>query len=544
MREGASGVVSGRITETKRGYTIQVELVSDDGRVLVRPTATAASSADVLAALAALGERLRESIAASRQSPAALRPVTTSSLEALIAYTEGDRLRYNALDPRAAVPYYERAIQLDSTFAMAYSQLGGAWNELGSAAPTGDTIVNLWRTAVRFADGLGPRELLAIRDRMIFATSGDPATKFDRAVLLYQNHLRLYPDDGPALQNLSWYLKHVGRWIDSEAPALRALRTGYATPRLYDELVLAQIAAGKFTDAERSLGAWRDRFGPSQLWYRDAFRLTAAKRDYAAGDSLTVEATRDRTWNVRPGRLPIATLAIRGRLREAEALYTTAMAMHNQGDNHGASIREASWFAVMRASVTGDTARSLAMLREVLRTHLVPASRSYSGATYTYRDVGRHLALLGDTAGARAMLASLQRNWYIYRYDYHIRGLIHVAAGRFSEAITELREMRFSSGHLPPLGRAYEAVGAIDSAIAVYERFLVEPDPDSPLWDAVFLVDVLERLGHLYAARGDHGLAAARYGLVAEVLREADPELRGRAQRARDLAADARGARR
>src|SRR5688500_5489830 len=143
------------------------------------------------------------------------------------------------------------------------------------------------------------------------------------------------PDDGLALENLSWYLKHVGRWIDSEAPALQALQTGYATPRLYDELVLAQLAAGKFTDAQRSLGAWRDRFGPSQLWYRDAFRLAAAKRDYEAGDSLTSEATRDRTWNVRPGRLPIATLAIRGRLREAEALYAAAMATHDQAGNHG-----------------------------------------------------------------------------------------------------------------------------------------------------------------------------------------------------------------
>jgi len=541
MREGAFGVVSGRIAETKRGYTIHLELVRDDGRVLVRPTATAASSADLLAALATLGERLQESMPARGRSRSALRPVTTSSLEALIAYTEGDRLRYNGLDPRAAVPYYERAIQLDSTFAMAYAQLGGAWNELGSAAPTADTIGKLWSTAGRFASGLGPRELLAIRDRVLFATPGDEATKFDRAVELYQNHVRLYPDDGLALQNLSWYLKHVGRWIDSEAPALQALQTGYATPRLYDELVLAQIAAGKVIDAERSLGAWRDRFGPSQLWYRDAFRLAAAKRDYAGGDSLTAEATRDRTWSVQPGRLPIATLAIRGRLREAEALYAASMAMHDEAGNHGSSIREASWFAVMRASVTGDTARSLAMLHEVLRTHLLPASRSYSGTTYTYRDVGRHLALLGDTAGARAMLASLQRNWYIYRYDYHIRGLIHAAAGRFPEAIAELREMRFSSGHLPPLGRAYEVVGAIDSAIAVYERFLVEPDPDSPLWDAIFLVHVLERLGDLYLSIGENALAAARYGLIAEMLRNADPELQGRAQRARELAAVARG---
>jgi tetratricopeptide (TPR) repeat protein len=454
----------------------------------------------------------------------------------LIAYTEADRLRYNALDPRAAVPYYERAIQLDSTFAMAYRQLAGAWNESGSAMPTPDTVVKLWRTALRFAHGLAPRELLAVQDGMIFAGPGERATKFDEAVRLYQDYLRLHPDDGPALQNLSWYLKHVGRWSDSEGPALQAIRTGYEAPQLYDELVLAQIASRKFEDAERSLRAWRDRFGPSQLWYRDAFRLAAARRDYAAGDSLTAEARRDRTWNVRPGRLPVFTLAIRGRLREAEALHASEVAKLERGGNDGALIREASWFAAIRAGVTGDTAGSLAMLHDVLRRH-PPASLSHSAATHVYKDAGRHLALLGDTAGARMMLASLQSNWYFYRWDYSLRGLIHVAAGRHLEGITELREVRYSSGHLPPLGRAYEAVGATDSAIAVYERFLVQPDPDSPGWDAVFLVHVLERLGDLYVSRGEKTLAAARYGLVAEILRAADPELQWRARRARDLAA-------
>lgn len=139
------------------------------------------------------------------------------------------------------------------------------------------------------------------------------------------------------------------------------------------------------------------------------------------------------------------------------------------------------------------------------------------------------------------MLASLQSNWYIYRWDYYLRGLIHVAAGRHSDAIAELREVQFGSGHLPPLGRAYEAVGAADSAIAVYERFLVQQDPDSPAWDPVFLVHVLERLGDLYHSRGENALATARYGLVAELLRDADPELQWRAQRARELAARAAG---
>jgi serine/threonine-protein kinase len=536
MREGASAVVSGKITKIDSIQTILIEVVRDDGRLLLRSNTMAPSSAQLLAAFATIGERVRQSIGAGGHSRAALQPVTTSSLEALIAYTEGDRLRYNALDPRAAVPYYERAIQLDSTFAMAYSQLGGAWNELGSATPARDTVVNLWRTAIRFRDGLAPQELLAIQDRMIFASPGDPATKFDDAVRLYQRYIRLHPDDGPALQNLSWYLKHIGRWADSEAPALQAIRTGYAVPGVYDELVIAQIAGGKFQDAQRSLQTWRARFGPSELWYRDAFRLAAARRDYAATDSLTAQATRDSTWNVRPGRLPVLTLAIRGRLREAEALHMKAMTTLEQASNYGALIREASWFAAIRAGVTGDTAGTLAMLQEVLRRH-PPATLSPSAATHVYKDVGRHLALLGDTAGARAMLASLQSNWYVYRWDYCLRGLIHLAAGRHADAIRELRDVRFSSGHLPSLGRAYEAAGASDSAIAVYERFLAQPDPDSPAWDAVFLVHVLERLGDLYASRGETRLAAARYQLVAEVLRDADPELAWRARRARDRAA-------
>lgn len=536
-REGGEGVITGRITQSDSGFSLGIELVRADGRVIARPGAVAKSPADVLAALAAIGESVLDHIATGEMPRASdLRPVTTSSLEALIAYTEGDRLRYNALDVRAAVRYYERAIQLDSTFAMAYSQLGGAWNALGSAAPGQDTIVKLWRTAIRFADGLAPHEMLAIQDRMIFAGQGEQASKFEAAVKLYQDYLRLHPDDGSALQSLSWYLKHVGQWIESETPALRAIDIGYIAPGVYDELVLAQIAAGKHDDAARALRDWRDRHGPSQLWYRDAFRLASARRDYAAADSLTAEALRDRTWNVQPNRLPLIALLIRGRVREADSAYSHAARRFEASGQLGSLLRETSWFAVMRAGATGDTTTSLALLHEVLRRH-PPATLSASNNAHTYKDAGRHLAVLGDTAGARIMLQSLQSNWYIYRLDYSIRGLIHHAAGRWDDAIRELRYVQFGSGHLPALGQAYEAVGATDSAVAAYELFLTQQDPDSPAWDAVYLADVLERLGAIHAARGQAALAEERFLLLERIWAEADAELKGRADRARERAA-------
>ena len=52
-----------------------------------------------------------------------LEQATTSSLEALKAYSLGLR-KYNTKDTAAALPYFQRAIQLDANFAMGYNAVG------------------------------------------------------------------------------------------------------------------------------------------------------------------------------------------------------------------------------------------------------------------------------------------------------------------------------------------------------------------------------------------------------------------------------------
>jgi eukaryotic-like serine/threonine-protein kinase len=63
--------------------------------------------------------------------------VTTSSLEALKAYTPGDE-QHNHSEELAAIPFYKRAVELDPNFAMAYARLGTIYSNLNQPfAPSG-----------------------------------------------------------------------------------------------------------------------------------------------------------------------------------------------------------------------------------------------------------------------------------------------------------------------------------------------------------------------------------------------------------------------
>jgi tetratricopeptide (TPR) repeat protein len=88
-------------------------------------------------------------------------------------------------------------------------------------------------------------------------------------------------------------------------------------------------------------------------------------------------------------------------------------------------------------------------------------------------------------------------------------------------------------GDRPELARAYEALGALDSAITVYERYLAARSLNRTAADAFELGPALERLGRLYESRGDSARAAVYYRRLAELWRGADAALRPRAEAAR-----------
>jgi eukaryotic-like serine/threonine-protein kinase len=88
----------------------------------------------VLNALHSAATKLRgqlgESLGMVQKYDMSLSMATTSSLDALKALTLGDA-KHNMGDELGAIPDYQRAVEIDPNFAMAYARLGAVYNNLG-----------------------------------------------------------------------------------------------------------------------------------------------------------------------------------------------------------------------------------------------------------------------------------------------------------------------------------------------------------------------------------------------------------------------------
>src|SRR5271163_2738455 len=124
QRAGSKAYITGAIASLGSEYVLGLKAVNcQSGNLLAQEQVTAPSREKVLNALGAAASKLRgelgESLATVQKLDVPLSEATTSSLEALKAYSLGEKeAAQNSLS--AALPYYQRAIELDPGFAMGY----------------------------------------------------------------------------------------------------------------------------------------------------------------------------------------------------------------------------------------------------------------------------------------------------------------------------------------------------------------------------------------------------------------------------------------
>ena len=148
QRAQSKAYIAGSIATLGSEYVLGLKAVNcQSGDTLAQEQVTAASKEKVLDALGEAASKLRgelgESLATVQKFDVPLSEATTSSLEALKAYSLGEK----AHGTSAAPPYHQRAIELDPNFAMGYAGLGVDYLILGETGRASEYFTKAFRLA-------------------------------------------------------------------------------------------------------------------------------------------------------------------------------------------------------------------------------------------------------------------------------------------------------------------------------------------------------------------------------------------------------------
>ncbi|MFL6416299.1 MAG: protein kinase domain-containing protein [Bryobacteraceae bacterium] len=148
-RTGSAAVVNGSLDSLGSRYALALSVTNcgtDD--VILADQVQGERKENVATALVQLTARLG---VLARKSPEAFKPssiplveATTSSLEALKAYSAG-RTAISTKSPRAALDLFKRAVSLDPQFAIAHSFVGSTYAGLVDGVLAKQEIINGWK---------------------------------------------------------------------------------------------------------------------------------------------------------------------------------------------------------------------------------------------------------------------------------------------------------------------------------------------------------------------------------------------------------------
>jgi serine/threonine protein kinase/tetratricopeptide (TPR) repeat protein len=155
-RTGGAAVLEGSIASLGSRYVLGLRAKTcRTGDVLDEEQVQAERKEDVLNALSQMAAKFRtrigESLATVEKHSAPLAEATTSSLEALRAYSIGRRVS-SSNGAVLAVPSFQRAIQLDPKFAMAYADLSLKYSNMGESALSAEKTREAYRLRDRASD--------------------------------------------------------------------------------------------------------------------------------------------------------------------------------------------------------------------------------------------------------------------------------------------------------------------------------------------------------------------------------------------------------
>jgi len=249
QRTGSKAYIAGSIANLGSQYVLGLKVVNClSGDVLAQEQATAASKEKVLDALGEASSKVRgglgESLASVQKFDVSLEQATTSSLEALQAYTLGEKT-VRQKGPAAALPYHQRAIQLDPNFAEGFSSVGTDYESEGEPGRASE----YYAKAFELRDHASEREKLKITGIYYSSITGE----LEKAAQTYQEWVASYPRDYRALLDLGLLYGQQGQHEKATEAFREGLRLSPDNGGAYWDLANALLASQRFDEARQTI---------------------------------------------------------------------------------------------------------------------------------------------------------------------------------------------------------------------------------------------------------------------------------------------------
>jgi eukaryotic-like serine/threonine-protein kinase len=399
LRAGGKAYIAGAVDTLGSEYVLGLKAVNcQSGDTLAEEQVTAARKEKVLEALGDAASKLRgelgESLATVQKFDVPLHEATTPSLEALKAFSLGNKI----LDEKgaaASLPYYQNAIELDPNFAMGYWSLGLTYARLGEAERTSEYVTKAFELREHASEG----EKLAITANYY----QNVTRELDKAALVNEEWIDTYPrQSARAYNNLGLVYAEQGEYEEAAEMMRRGKQLVPGTTNWNENLVNSMLALQRFDEA-RQIG--------NDALARNGDDIMLRTADYAlafiASDSAAM-AEQEKWFAGKPHyetyglALASDTEAYSGHVNKARELTRRAVDLALRADDkEGGAVDLA--IAAQREAAYGNVADARKDATEALK--LAPTSQGAEA------EAALAFAMAGDTARAESLAQDLGKRF-------------------------------------------------------------------------------------------------------------------------------------
>ena len=524
QRTGSKAMLTGSIAGLGSQYVIGLKAVNcNTGDVLAEAQEQAAGKEGVLKALDVaainLRSKLGESLSSVQKYATPVEEATTSSLEALKAYSLGQKTR-SAKGDTAALPFFKRAVELDPKFAMAFRAMARAYsnvNEIGRASEYA-------RKAYDLREKVSERERFSIEGFYYLIATGE----LEKAAQTFELWKQTYPRDELPFLDLGFIYASLGDFEKSLTESREALRLEPNDATNYGNTGNALVTLNRLDEAEAVYRQAEEHKLEGEVLLVNRYQLAFLKGD-KAGMAQSASAA---IGKAGAEDLLLAAQADTegwyGKLKNAHELTRRAMdsAERNDAKESAAdyqttgALREVEFGRPEQARADASAALKLAPNRDVRTAAAVALARA------------------GDTAGAEKLASELDKTYpldtIVQRYWLPtIRAAVALERKDPNRAVELLKETGTlelgqetqATISLSPIyirGRAYLMLHDGNSAAAEFQKFIDHRGivVNFP-WGALARL----QLARAYAMQGDTAKAKSAYQDFLTIWKDADPDL-------------------